>query len=521
MGTQDEQAHNDILASEVEIALTALARLAQQVAVANLDIPGNIASSLLKQLLLLCEAQRGALFLISQDSLLPEQEFLPVEIDNKTLRTFAVYNVDQQEAHDLLKAFPAGETPVEEFPGQPRWVGCRLPMLPSFSFKQHGFQGEYAVAEPTANPMLRPFQIVLIIGWTSLTNNERSTNIEKVRALLPRVADAVGAVIVNILLAERVHELELAMERATVREMELLKAELLATVSHELRSPLASIKGYAATLLRHERRISHEERHDFLLAIQEASNRLETIVDRLLEVSQLETDTIHINRSPTDVIRLAREAIRAMEERISVERVANHFTFYLRLGDGSEAAVSDELLVMADQRRLREVLDHLLENAMKYSPNGGAIDVIVRYLQFPLAQDQASDAIAETAVPPVRCTLPGEQIKVAESVQQLRQVLEICVCDHGMGIPPEHLDRIFERFHRVDTRLTREVNGLGLGLTICKCIIELHNGAIWAESCPAGGSAFHVWLPVDEEEMWLNVDEKENSLAPFITARAH
>lgn len=521
METQDEQAHNDILASEVERALTALARLAQQAAVANSDVPGNIASSLLKQLLLLCGAQRGALFLMSQDTSLPEQEFLPTEIDKTTLRTFAVYNIDQQEVHDLLKAFPAGESPVEEFPGQPRWVGCRLPMSPSFSFKQYVSQGEYAVAEPTAIPMLHPLQIVLVIGWTALTNDGRSTAIEKVRALLPRVADAVGAVIVNILLAERVHELELAMERATVREMELLKAELLATVSHELRSPLASIKGYAATLLRHERRISHEERHDFLLAIQEASSRLETIIDRLLEVSQLETDAIHINRSPTDVIRLAREAIMAMEERISVDRAANRFTFYLRLGDGSEAAVSDELLVMADQRRLREVLDHLLENAMKYSPNGGAIDVIVRYLQFPLTQDQASDAIAETTVPPVRCTLPGEQIKVAESVQRLRQVLEICVCDHGIGIPPEHLDRIFERFHRVDTRLTREVNGLGLGLTICKCIIELHNGAIWAESCPAGGSVFHVWLPVDEEEMWLNVDEEENSLAPFITVRAH
>jgi hypothetical protein len=120
MGTQDEQVHNDILASEVEMALTALAQLAQQAAVANSGIPGNIASSLLKQLLLLCGAQRGALFLMSQDTLLPEQEFLPTEIDNKTLRTFAVYDIDQQEAHDLLKAFPAGVTPVEEFPGQPR-----------------------------------------------------------------------------------------------------------------------------------------------------------------------------------------------------------------------------------------------------------------------------------------------------------------------------------------------------------------------------------------------------------------
>jgi signal transduction histidine kinase len=80
---------------------------------------------------------------------------------------------------------------------------------------------------------------------------------------------------------------------------------------------------------------------------------------------------------------------------------------------------------------------------------------------------------------------------------KLRQMVEICVCDLGLGIPFDHLDRIFDRFHRVDTRLTREVNGLGLGLTICKHIVELHEGLIWAESCPAGGSAFHVRLPVD------------------------
>src|SRR5205823_9214083 len=118
---------------------------------------------------------------------------------------------------------------------------------------------------------------------------------------LPLVADAVGAGIVSILLAERVHELESTSVREALQGMELLKAELLATVSHELRSPLASIKGYAGTLLRHERRLSREERRQFLLAINEASDRLEVIIERLLEVSQLETDQITIARSPVNV----------------------------------------------------------------------------------------------------------------------------------------------------------------------------------------------------------------------------
>jgi len=74
-------------------------------------------------------------------------------------------------------------------------------------------------------------------------------------------------------------------------------------------------------------------------------------------------------------------------------------------------------------------------------------------------------------------------------------MMEMCVRDHGIGIPPEQLERIFENFHRLDTRLTREVNGLGLGLAICKRIVELHGGTIWAESQVGVGSSFHVRLP--------------------------
>ncbi len=76
-------------------------------------------------------------------------------------------------------------------------------------------------------------------------------------------------------------------------------------------------------------------------------------------------------------------------------------------------------------------------------------------------------------------------------------MVEISVRDHGIGIPRAHLGRIFDRFHRVDTRLTREVNGMGLGLAICKRIVELHGETIWAESDIGAGSTFHVWLPMD------------------------
>ena len=114
------------------------------------------------------------------------------------------------------------------------------------------------------------------------------------------------------------------------RETELLKAELLTTLSHELRGPLTAIKGYAATLLRHERRISREERHAFLLAMVAASDRLEHVGERLLEISELETGAIRIERSPVDIARLAREALTVAEQR-AWEQMRGHFTFHLHL----------------------------------------------------------------------------------------------------------------------------------------------------------------------------------------------
>src|SRR5437763_2989294 len=115
---------------------------------------------------------------------------------------------------------------------------------------------------------------------------------------------------------ERFHELEALTERKALHNMELLKAELLATVSHELRSPLASIKGYAATLLRHEHRIARDERHEFLVAITEAGDRLATLIDRLLEMSQLDTDASVIERAPVNLVHLIHEAIYVEEKRL-------------------------------------------------------------------------------------------------------------------------------------------------------------------------------------------------------------
>ena len=278
---------------------------------------------------------------------------------------------------------------------------------------------------------------------------------------------------------------------------------------------MASIKGYAATLLRHERRISREERHEFLLAITQASDRLAVVIDRLLEISQLETNSFHIERTWVNLAYLVREAITAIELRLGASEDAgqearaeassptplhpapaptvegqSRFTFTLRLEDRLGNHSNDEPVVWADRYRLRELLDNLFENAINYSPEGGRIEVVVRPLLTPglaaevdTSADHYGSSRNKSVVPP--------------SAPESQQMVEICVRDTGIGIPPAHLERIFDRFHRVDTRLTREVNGLGLGLSICIRIVELHGGMIWAESEVGTGSAFHVLLPVD------------------------
>ena len=177
---------------------------------------------------------------------------------------------------------------------------------------------------------------------------------------------------------------------------------------------------------------------------------------------------------------------RQIEERIP-EQQSGRYLFKLSLENSDSTPATSVPLILADQRRLREVMDNLLENAVKFSPGGGLIKVILR----PVTQIQTTQK--ETSFSTESASDNPQPMHIS------RQMLEILVCDNGIGIPIEHLERIFDRFHRVDIRLTREVNGLGLGLTISKGIVEMHSGIIWAENTPNGtGSVFHVRLPIDE-----------------------
>ena len=473
------------LASEIASALIDLAvftRRAACVTYAQLD---TISSEMLKRVLALGKARRGAVLLPEgrEHSRTDEEDARPASVHTQAFRVLALYNIQKEEANALLHALPATGTHVHS-PHMTCWITYRL-ALAQGETGDVGDSGHALELSPAASSHAEEeHYAILVLGWPNESDEACASMVAHCQRLLPLVADSIGAVVASILLRERMHELEHNSVRESLQGMELLKAELLGTVSHELRSPLASIKGYAATLLRHERRLAREERHQFLLAITQASDRLEVIIERLLEVSQLETGQVTIDRAPVAMAHLAGEAIAAIQERVEAASPGRFvFGLHLKRADGTPADAVP--LIQADQRLLREVLDNLLENAVNYSPEGGSIDITIR----PVVQSS----------PVATGTTPRQNGENWSGGRVPCNMLEICLSDSGQGIPVDHLQRIFERFHRVDTRLTRETNGLGLGLTISKRIVELHDGIIWAENGPHGeGATFYVRLPLDE-----------------------
>jgi PAS domain S-box-containing protein len=228
------------------------------------------------------------------------------------------------------------------------------------------------------------------------------------------------------------------------KELDEMKSQLLSTVSHELRTPLASIKGFATTLLRDDVEWDKESHHEFLSIIDEESDRLTELISNLLDMSRIEAGTLRVEPEPTDLDPIIRET--AAEFQIMTR------THQIRLNLPPILPA-----VMVDPRRARQVLRNLVENAVKYSPEGGPIII---------------------------------------SAQVVDDSLQTSVTDQGIGIDPRHLDSIFDRFYQADSASTRRVGGSGLGLSICKAIVEVHSGEIWVESQPGFGSTFHFTLPL-------------------------
>lgn len=228
------------------------------------------------------------------------------------------------------------------------------------------------------------------------------------------------------------------------REAQEMKEMFISVISHELKTPVALIKGYANTLRREDARWDADTVQESLTIIEEESDRLARLIDDLLQASRIQAGTLKLALVDVSVPKLAAKTV----ERFRVQ--ASKHDIRLDFPTGFPP-------LLADEERLQQVFSNLVSNAIKYSPDGGVITVGGR----------ARDGVAE-----------------------------FWVTDQGIGISPEEQQRLFQPFYRIDSRLGRTTQGVGLGLYLCRAIIEAHGGRIWVESSPHSGSTFRFTLPV-------------------------
>ncbi len=228
-----------------------------------------------------------------------------------------------------------------------------------------------------------------------------------------------------------------------VRRLEAVRRDFVANVSHELKTPLTSISGYAETLLGES--ADGETAQRFLATILNNARRMQRLVDDLLDLSRIEAGRWQPDRSETDVAAVAAESWAALAGRVDARRV----DFVLDIGPGAET-------VDADLDALRQVLTNLMDNSLRYTATGGRITCLSRRVDGGVA---------------------------------------VTVRDDGAGITREHLPRIFERFYRADASRSREEGGTGLGLAIVKHLVEAHGGRVSAESELGRGTTVTCFFP--------------------------
>ena len=235
-----------------------------------------------------------------------------------------------------------------------------------------------------------------------------------------------------------------AQQRAAVAELERLsraKSDFVSIVSHEFRTPLTGIQGFSEMMQGED--LTLEEMREYAGDINKDAHRLNRMITEMLDLDKMESGRMEIHREPVDLNAIVSEAA----ERVRPN--APRHPLSLRL----DPMVGE---MSGDRDKLTQVMANLLNNAVKYSPNGGEIVVSTR------VEGNAA---------------------------------HVLVRDHGMGIPKEALETIFERYGRVESLATRHIQGTGLGLPIVRQIVQLHGGAVWVESTVGEGSVFHVTLP--------------------------
>jgi two-component system sensor histidine kinase KdpD len=226
-----------------------------------------------------------------------------------------------------------------------------------------------------------------------------------------------------------------------------LRSDLLANVSHELRTPLAGIKGYASTLLRKDVKWSAKQQQDFLKIIDSETDRLIRLINDILDVSRIDGGALKIRQEQCQVSSITE----SIKSRLKV-LTKNH-----KLAIDIPKTLP---AVFADEMRIGQVISNLVDNAVKFSPAGSEISITANH----------------------------DEDKII-----------INVTDHGEGMTEEVMSKLFNRFYQAENIVSGRQKGTGLGLVICRGIIESHGGDIWVESKLGAGSKFSFSLPVWKE----------------------
>ncbi len=270
------------------------------------------------------------------------------------------------------------------------------------------------------------------------------------------------------------------------KKLDKMKTDFVSTVSHELRTPLTSIKAFAKILLA-DPHSSAKDREEFLKIIDSEADRLTRLINDILDHAKLEAGKLEFEFVPLDIVELMRQQIRSLYSLIQQAGV----TISLK----KNAKIP---FVVADKDRITQVITNLISNASKFTEPGGKIDIVIKKVTLNqlIHKDFSLDQIK----------------KSFPLIDETNSYVVVSISDTGIGISKDNLPKVFDKFKQIGDTLTDKPQGTGLGLPICKQIMESHQGNIWVESDYGRGSKFYFSMPTYRRKAQSSSDKRENDL---------